>query len=236
MKKIIAKDDFWELFPQCKLGLVVCKEMDNHYHQNESEYEELLRNGEQKGLTFVQAEPIAENKVIKVWREAFTKFKTKKGVRCSIENLLKRITKDNPVGTINPLVDLYNAVSLSYAMPLGGEDLDCVEGNILLTKADGNELFRTIGSDVNEPPYPEELVYKDDAGVLCRCWTWKEAERTMLTEKTKNAMLCCELIDPDREEEFMEALETLKQLITEKLGGQCEIKILDQHNREAELI
>ena len=163
------------------------------------------------------------------------KFKTKKGARCSIEALMKRISKENHLGTINPIVDIYNSVSLSHAMPCGGEDIDCMEGDLLLTKADGDEPFQVIGSDKNEPPYPEELVYKDKAGAVCRCWTWREAERTMLTEKTKNAMLCCELVDTDRYEELMEVLEDLKREVEERLGGQCEIKILDREHKEAEL-
>ena len=235
MKKIICRDDFWEMFPDCKIGIVVCKGIDNVYKENEAEYEALIREGEKRALTFLTEENFTDNKVIKVWREAYMKFKTKKGARCSIEALMKRISKENHLGTINPIVDIYNSVSLSHAMPCGGEDIDCMEGDLLLTKVDGDEPFQVIGSDKNEPPYPEELVYKDKAGAVCRCWTWREAERTMLTEKTKNAMLCCELVDTDRYEELMEVLEDLKREVEERLGGQCEIKILDREHKEAEL-
>lgn len=72
-----------------------------------------------------------------------------------------------------------------------------------------------------------ELVYKDDGGAVCRCWTWREAKRTMLTEETKNAMLCCELIDLQRWEDFLDVLECLKRETEEKLGGKAQIKILD---------
>ena len=48
-------------------------------------------------------------------------------------------------------------------------------------------------------------------------------------------MLCCELVDTDRYEELMEVLEDLKQEVEERLGGQCEIKILDREHKEAEL-
>ena len=55
-------------------------------------------------------------------------------------------------------------------------------------------------------------------------------------ERPKNAMLCCELVDTDRYEELMEVLEDLKREVEERLGGQCEIKILDQgEHKEAEL-
>jgi DNA/RNA-binding domain of Phe-tRNA-synthetase-like protein len=69
---------------------------------------------------------------IKVWREAFMKFKKKKDNRSSIEALLKRVEKGNEVGKINPLVDIYNATSLIYGLPCGGEDIDSFVGNLRL--------------------------------------------------------------------------------------------------------
>lgn len=236
MKKIICKEDFWEMFPDCKIGIVVCKGITNEYGNDEDEYEAMIRDGEQRALTFLTQENFSDNRVIKVWREAYTKFKTKKGARCAIEALMKRISKENHLGTINPIVDIYNSVSLSHAMPCGGEDIDCMEGDLLLTKADGTETFRVIGSDTDEPPFEGELVYKDDAGAVCRCWTWREAQRTMLTEKTRNAMLCCELVDTARYEELLEVLSDLKNLVEERLGGQCEIKILDRENPQTDLM
>ncbi len=236
MKKIICKEDFWEMFPDCKIGIVVCKGITNAYGNDEDEYEAMIRAGEQKALSFLTEENFSDNRVIKVWREAYTRFKTKKGARCAIEALMKRISKENHLGTINPIVDIYNSVSLSHAMPCGGEDIDCMEGDLLLTKADGTESFRVIGSDTDEPPFEGELVYKDDAGAVCRCWTWREAQRTMLTEKTVNAMLCCELVDTARYEELLEVLSDLKNLVEERLGGQCEIRILDRENPQADLM
>lgn len=224
------------MFPDSKIGIVVCKGINNVYKDDEAEYEALIREGEKKAMTFLTEANFTDNKVIKVWRQAYMKFKTKKGARCSIEALMKRISKENHLGTINPIVDIYNSVSLAHAMPCGGEDIDCMEGDLLLTKAVGDEPFYIIGSEENEPPFPEELVYKDDAGAVCRCWTWREAKRTMLTEATKNAMLCCELVDPERYEELLDVLECLKREVETRLGGECEIKMLDIDHKEADLI
>jgi DNA/RNA-binding domain of Phe-tRNA-synthetase-like protein len=162
-----------------------------------------------------------------VWRDAFQKFKTKKGARSSIEALLKRVSKGNAVGTINPLVDIYNACSMKFALPNGGEDIDKFQGDVRLTFADGNEEFVTLGSEKSEPPLEAELVYKDDAGAICRCWNWREAVRTMLTEETKNAFLCIESVDPDRQDDFNSALDYLQENVTEKLGAKCKVFVLD---------
>lgn len=232
MKKFVIKDDFWQLFPNAKIGIVVCRNVDNHYKENEAAYQDLLTKSCAEAEKYFTEEEFSSNPVIKIWREAFTKFKTKKGARSSIEALLKRVYKGNPVGTINPLVDIYNAISLKYALPVGGEDIDKFVGDIVLTKADGNENFVVLGSEENEPPYPGEIVYKDDEGAICRCFNWRESVRTMLTENTSKAFMCIELLDAERENIQIDALNELSSLIRENTGAQTEIHILSFDHRE----
>ncbi|WP_283705341.1 B3/B4 domain-containing protein [Clostridium perfringens] len=232
MKRFIIEDDFWELFPNAKIGIITCNGIDNTI-KDENQYKNMISQGEKEALTHLPNEEFSSNEVIKVWRDAFKKFKTKKGARSSIEALLKRVSTGKGLGTINPLVDIYNSISLKYAMPCGGEDMDKFIGDIRLTKATGDESFITLGSDKSEPPYEGEIVYKDDEGAICRCWNWRESVRTMLTEDTKNAFLCIELVDEKREKEFENALKELSQLVEENLGGKSEISILHINNKEA---
>lgn len=232
MKKFIIEDDFWELFPNAKIGIITCNGIDNTI-KDENQYKDMISQGEKEALNHLPNEEFSSNEVIKVWRDAFKKFKTKKGARSSIEALLKRVSTGKGLGTINPLVDIYNFISLKYAMPCGGEDMDKFIGDIRLTKATGDESFITLGSDKSEPPYEGEIVYKDDEGAICRCWNWRESVRTMLTEDTKNAFLCIELVDENREKEFENALKELSQLVEENLGGKSEISILHINNKEA---
>ncbi|HHL2036742.1 B3/4 domain-containing protein [Clostridium perfringens] len=232
MKKFIIEDDFWELFPNAKIGIITCNGIDNTI-KDENQYQDMLFQVEKEALTHLPNEEFSSNEVIKVWRDAFKRFKTKKGARSSIEALLKRVSTGKGLGTINPLVDIYNSISLKYAMPCGGEDMDKFIGDIRLTKATGDESFITLGSDKSEPPYEGEIVYKDDEGAICRCWNWRESVRTMLTEDTKNAFLCIELVDENREKEFENALKELSQLVEENLGGKSEISILHINNKEA---
>lgn len=231
MKKFIIEDDFWSIFPSARIGVVICNGIDNSI-KDEEKYKETLLEAEKEALKYLQNEEFSSNEVIKVWREAFQKFKTKKGARSSIEALLKRVSNGNHLGTINPLVDIYNCISLRYALPCGGEDIDTFASDIRLTKAVGNENFVTLGTDKSEPPYEGEIVYKDNEGAICRCWNWREAVRTMLTENTKNAFLCIELIDEKRAEEFENALKDLEKIVQDNLGGTCKASILDINNKE----
>jgi DNA/RNA-binding domain of Phe-tRNA-synthetase-like protein len=234
MKNFIIEDEFWNLFPSARIGIIVCNDIDNTIHDME-QYQELISNAENEALKYFNEMEFSNNNVIKVWREAFQKFKTKKGARSSIEALLKRVHNGNHIGTINPLVDIYNSISLKYALPCGGEDIDTFVGDIKLTKAVGGENFITLGTDENSPPYEGEIVYKDDEGAICRCWNWRESVRTMLTESTKNAFLCIELVDETRLVELKNALDDLANLVQENLGGTCNISILDFDNRQVPL-
>ena len=231
MKSFIVENQFWEVFPEARIGVVVFHGIDNTMKEMD-QYAEIIRDSERQALNFLKEADFSSNDVIKVWRDAFQKFKTKKGARSSIEALLKRVYKGDHIGTINPLVDLYNAISLKYALPCGGEDIDTFIGDIRLTKAEGEESFITLGSEANEPPYAREIVYKDDEGAICRCWNWRESVRTMLTEKTKNVFLCIELVEISRVEDLKDALAELADLVEKNLGGTYRISILDLNNRE----
>lgn len=231
MKRFVIEDDFWNLFPNARVGVVACHGIDNSI-KDKDKYKDMIYDSEKEALKYLKNAEFSSNEVIKVWREAFQKFKTKKGARSSIEALLKRVHNGNHLGTINPLVDIYNSISLRYGLPCGGEDIDSFVGDIRLTKAVGNENFVTLGTDENAPPFEGEIVYKDDEGAICRCWNWRESVRTMLTENTKNAFLCIELIDERRLKEFENALKDLAKTVQDNLGGTCKIAILDINNKE----
>lgn len=54
------------------------------------------------------------------WADVFQKFGAKpKRTPCSAEALRKRVLRDGTLPALDPVVDLYNAVSLRYAVPVG---------------------------------------------------------------------------------------------------------------------
>ena len=77
MKKFIIEDDFWELFPDAKFGVVICHNIDNKIKEVDK-YLDMLRDSEDEALKYLDNPEFIQNDVIKVWREAFQKFKTKK--------------------------------------------------------------------------------------------------------------------------------------------------------------
>lgn len=230
MKKFVTEDSFWNLFPGASLGVVVAKGMkpaDQVSPEDAAEIEQLLVRANAQAERHLESPTLSENAPVRVWRQAYQQFKTKRGARCSIENLLKRVLKGNPVGSISPAVDIYNAISLTYALPLGGEDIDAFQGDLRLLITQGGDEFIPLGENAeNDPTLPGELCYVDDAGAVCRCWNWRDGVRTALTGTTSNAFLIMECVDPERVEECRAATEELANLVERYLGAEIAVKAL----------
>lgn len=217
MSKFVIEDSFWRIFPGAAFAVILAKGI--HNEGDNPAARALLEGACLDAKKFLVAEQTSQNPVVSVWREAFSKFKTKKGVRSSIEALLKRIDKGVGVGSINPVVDLYNAVSLRYGLPSGVEDLDTFIGDLRLTVTAGGDDFLALGDPSPDPTLPGEVCYLDDIGAVCRCWNWRDGQRTMATEKTKNAFMIIECVDPTRIDALRGAMEELAKGVVEYLGG-----------------
>jgi DNA/RNA-binding domain of Phe-tRNA-synthetase-like protein len=137
-----------------------------------------LVNGPSVPVSVVAAD--VDHPHLLAWREAFRAFGAKpKRYQCSAEALIRR---PDGLPVINRLVDLYNAVSVEHAVPVGGEDIDRVVGVVRLVVAAGGEVF-----DGGDPPKPGEVVWADEAGVTCRRWNWRQGVRTRLGAGTRRA-------------------------------------------------
>ena len=231
MKKFVIDRSFWELFPDATIGVLLLRGYENA-EESPQELIDMLNESNRLAARYLTAENFSDNPVVQVWRQAFRKFKTKKGARCSIEALLKRSTGENPVHTINPLVDIYNSASLRYALPVGSEDMDTFIGDLRLTVTEGGDDFHLIGEEESSPSLPGELVYKDDAGAVCRCFNWRDGERTMITGKTRNAFMIIENLEPERIDDLNAIMDFVQENAEKYLHADVKKTILDINNPE----
>jgi DNA/RNA-binding domain of Phe-tRNA-synthetase-like protein len=157
----------------------------------------LLVAAEQRARVRLDGSPPELHPYVAAWRDAFRAFGAKpQRTRSSVEALLRRVPEGLP--RIDKLTDAYNAVSVSHLLPLGGEDVDRYRGPLRLTRATGDEPFETTagGEPVVEHPEPGEVVWRDDSGVTCRRWNWRQCTRTRLTERTTRAVFVLDALDP----------------------------------------
>ena len=164
---------------------------------------------------------------VAAWRAAFSAFGAKPSkYPSSAEALMTRVLKGQPLPRINALVDLYNAVSVRHAVPLGGEDADRLEGPLRLTITAGGEPFDPRGDGVDvEPVGAGEVVWRDDRGVTCRRWNWRQGSRTQLTEDTTRAFFVFDRLDGLPVDGLHAAADELSELLRERWPG-CRIERL----------
>ena len=126
---------------------------------------------------------------LSTWDDVFRAFGAKpKRTPCSASALRKQVLKESALPPLDPVVDIYNAISIRYAIPVGGENLAAYAGAPRLTLAEGNEPFDTLkeGQSVIEYPDAGEVIWRDDIGVTCRRWNWRQGVRTRLDSQAQH--------------------------------------------------
>jgi DNA/RNA-binding domain of Phe-tRNA-synthetase-like protein len=82
---------------------------------------------------------------IQAWRQTFAKMGLKPTqYRCASEALLRRFRKEGSLPGIHPLIDVCNAISLAFAVPIAVFDLQQVEGDLQVRRANGDETYNTF--------------------------------------------------------------------------------------------
>jgi DNA/RNA-binding domain of Phe-tRNA-synthetase-like protein len=151
--------------------------------------DELLARAETRAQIALDGRAPEDVPEVADWRAAYRAFGAKpQRTRPSVEALLRRLDAGLP--RIDRLTDAYNAVSIANLVPVGGEDLDQYQGPARLVRAAGDEDFDTVahGEPAVEHPKPGEVIWRDDAGVTCRQWNWRQCTRTRMTQATTNAV------------------------------------------------
>ncbi|MGA9770766.1 MAG: phenylalanine--tRNA ligase beta subunit-related protein [Blastocatellia bacterium] len=229
-------EHIFDLYPEALVGIVVAREINNRGEQ--SEITELLRHQEARIIEEFAAADIARHPCIAGWREAYRKFGAKpQKYHSSVESLLRRVLSGQRIPNINRLVNIYNAISLKYIIPAGGEDLDRIQGSVELTIAgDAERAILLLGERDERPPKKGEVFYKDDLGGICRRWNWREADRTKLTESTSNALLVVEALNSGERDTIERAINELVELIRVYCGGTVWSRIADKTDHAIELL
>lgn len=154
---------------------------------------------EQLGLACTEAGPEWTEAHLEAWRDAYRAFGAKpQRTPCSVEALRKRTLRDGVLPSVNAVVDLYNAISLRYGLPIGGEDAHAYAGTPRLVVASGDEPFDTAqnGELKTETVEVGEVIWCDDLGVTCRRWNWRQGVRTRITEDSTAMWFILERLDP----------------------------------------
>lgn len=234
--KFKINEEIFEKFQGLTIGVVVANGVNNSGASEEIQKQ--LRMAENDIRSKYNTETLSQNSKIDVWRKAYSAFGAKpKENKSSVESLYRQVLQGINVKHINNLVDIYNLVSLKHMVPVGGEDIDKMEGSIVLIFAGSNEVpVLLLGDKEPRPPHAGEVIYKDNISAVCRRWNWREAERTKLTEETKNCILVIEGLFPVTRQEVENAAKELENLLRTFCSGTVLYVILDKDKQEFDFL
>ena len=120
--KFIVEKEIFEKLPNACFGVVMAKGIDNS--KAYPEVNRLLDESIAAAAQRFEGKKVKEEPDILPYREAFRALDINPNkYLCSIEALFTRIAKGKGMPHISPVVDLGNAVSLKYTLPMGAHDL-----------------------------------------------------------------------------------------------------------------
>src|SRR5512139_4099155 len=226
--------ELFDILPDLTIGMVVARDVDNTHPSKEVDAL-LTRAVEEMKKNFI-GDKAQDHPRIKPWRTAFSKLAISGSkFPSSIESMARRVLKGDPFPKINPLVDLYNSVSLRYLVPMGGHDLDTIEGNISLRFAEGWEPFSPMGGGETVTVPKGELVYRDDREVLTRNWVWRQCEKDKATERTRRIFIPIDVLGEVGRERAHEIIRDLSKLLPALLGAMTFSSVLTRETPSAEI-
>ena len=137
--------------------------------------------------------PESELPEIQAWRRAFARMGLKPTqYRCAAESLLRRFRKEGALPRLHPLVDVCNAISLAFAIPVAAFDVSAITGDLQVRYAIGDEEYLTF-SGQSEHPGPGEVIFADQARqVHARRWTNRQSGLSAVRASTTAALIVAE--------------------------------------------
>lgn len=232
--KFIIEPAVFEKLPTACFGVAVVKGVDNSRHYGR--IDALLNEGIALAESRFSGKKVKEERDILPYRAAFQALGINPNkYMCSIEALFTRIAKGKGMPHINPLVDLNNAVSLKYTLPMGTHDLGISPLDMEVRFARAGDTFLPFGSDTAETPDAGELIYAVGSQVRTRRWTWRQSEQGKIGPETQYVFFPIDGFTDFNGEQVLMARDELAALAAELFRCQVKTGFLDRDCREMDL-
>jgi DNA/RNA-binding domain of Phe-tRNA-synthetase-like protein len=132
---------------------------------------------------------------IQAWRRVFSRMGLKPTqYRCAAEALLRRFRKEKSLPRIHPMIDLCNAVSLAFAVPVAVFDVSRIADCLEVRYAAGDEAYLAFSGET-EHPEAGEVIFADIAGrAHARRWTNRQSGHSAVRDETSAVLIVAEAV------------------------------------------
>lgn len=147
---------------------------------------------------------------IRAWRRTFSRMGLKPTqYRCAAESLLRRYRKERRLPRLHPLVDICNAISLAFAIPIAVLDTTKITGDLVVRYATGAERYTTFSGET-ERPDAGEVIFADDAGLAhARRWTNRQSGHSAVRDTTSSVLIVAEAVHDSAASDIHRITETV---------------------------
>ncbi len=218
----------FEKMPDVVFGLVSVKGVDNS-----ADYEfihKMLDESIASCEDYFEGKVVKQEKELAPYRNAFQSLGINPNkFMSSIEALLTRIAKKKGMPHINPVVDLGNAISLKYYLPVGAHDLNTMDGEFCVRTATAEDTFLPFGAREREKVDIDEVVYATGTKIRTRRWIWRQSEEGKIGTDTDQLLFILDGF-ADNLEAVLAARDELNFILTEKMGCRTKTGLIDKNN------
>ncbi|TDD29612.1 hypothetical protein E1286_46365 [Nonomuraea terrae] len=203
-------DDIWRDFPDLVPGALHVQAVS----KDASVDDRIARHTETAAARLATASE-GELPEIQAWRRAFTRMGLKPTqYRCASESLLRRFRKEGELPRLHPLIDLCNAVSLAYAIPVAVFDLDQVAGHLEIRHATGDETYVTFSGETERPPAGEVIFVDAEGRAHARRWTHRQSGHSAVRDTTTDVLIVAEALHASARQDIASLVATLADDLT----------------------
>jgi DNA/RNA-binding domain of Phe-tRNA-synthetase-like protein len=164
---------------------------------------------------------------IQAWRRAFSRMGLKPTqYRCASESLLRRFRKEGELPRIHPLIDLCNAISIAFAVPIGVLDVERVAGGIEVRHARGDEVYDAFSGETEQPDAGETIFADEQGRAHARRWTHRQSAYSAIRPETREILLVAEAMHAGGREDVQRLLDAVAQALREAWAGESRMAML----------
>ncbi|MDY3868140.1 MAG: phenylalanine--tRNA ligase beta subunit-related protein [Pyramidobacter sp.] len=222
MKKFTVDAKVFDVFPDYCLGVVAAEGIDNS--KANAKIDALLEEQIADFVRKYQSENVREITNVKAFRDAFAALGMNPNkFMCSIEALAKRVQKSAALPLINPIVNLGNALSLKYILPVGAHDIGKLGADMEVRFSAEQDHFLPMGETQEENMPQGELVYVSGGTVKTRRWIWRQSDDGKITSETSRVFFPIDGFENLNAEHVLNARDELASVLQEEYG--CRVRI-----------
>jgi DNA/RNA-binding domain of Phe-tRNA-synthetase-like protein len=213
----------WQQYPELAAGALFARGIHTGVSSESqaTRYEDLARG------RIAAAGTESELPEIQAWRRAFSRMGLKPTqYRCASESLLRRLKKEGTMPRIHPLIDVCNAISMAFAIPVAVFDADQIRQSLQVKHADGSERYLSFSGDIERPEAGEVTFVDAEGNAHARRWTHRQSGLSAVRDGTAQVLIVAEAMHAGAGADLPKVLEATAAVLQEVWGAPSQRALL----------